>query len=265
MGSITRLLIAICLASLAMSRDVDPVFMTFESPVRVPGVTLDPGGYLFAPDDAVGGQTVIDIYDTRRARLVASVLAMEVLRAPGARYGSIDYPHTVPAALRAWYPVGAHVGYEFVYGTQEATGIFRESGLTVPATAFIGPPRALTGVVPVAHVDAVREYFWILAAPRRDAEREPSPLDQLRLARLAIATHLTELSVDDQARLKLVDRQLRDLMDAFRARSARLPEQAHVALASVANVERALAERREARHVAERVAERVRLFAAGIR
>ena len=54
-----------------------PVYISFASPARLPGVTLEPAAYVFAAGRELAGQIVVDVYRADCSALVASVLAVE--------------------------------------------------------------------------------------------------------------------------------------------------------------------------------------------
>ena len=93
-------------------------YFTFSAPVRVQGVLLPPGVYVFEIANPDSGSNVTRVMDRKRAKVYASALS-RVINRPNA--GQLDaaivFGETVASAPRpvnGWYPSGETSGREFV-------------------------------------------------------------------------------------------------------------------------------------------------------
>ena len=263
---LTAALTAFSAAQYVRNLPTDQVSISFGSTVRVPGVTLPAGDYMFVPGPSVAGQLVIDIYAVRPAGLehAASLLAIEqsLVRQDTAVF--LDYAGSTPPYLRAWFHRAARFGYEFVYHPEEAEQIFATSGTTVPATIFRGS-TALLGMLPIEHIDD--QYRGGrppgVASDFASAGEVPGPLAQLALARIAIVAHLPQAPPDIATRLTLLNRQIADLHTAFDQGHSDVAYRLSLAVATVNNT--TFDEKNELAHVMERVRERLARFAEFLR
>lgn len=215
---------------------VDRVYIQLGSAARVPGVTLQPGTYIFMPSRPVAGQIIIEIY-TGGGALVATCLAVQsTLERPAATL--VDYPDTHPPALRAWFHPGNVRGYEFVYEREEAGAIFAASSVPVASTISDDAAASLLGVMPIVHAD---DLYRAGVAPDVATELgiasvPPGPIDRLTLARVAILGHLDSVPRDVAARLRLLDAQIRDVHTAYRMGTPDLAHRLKLARASLHNL-----------------------------
>ena len=252
---------------------VDRVYVQFGSAARVPGVTLQPGTYIFMPGRPVAGQLIIEIY-TDTGALVATCLAIEsTLPRPG-NATLVDYPDTRPPALRAWFHPGNVRGYEFVYERDEAAAIFAASSVPVASTISDDAAESLLGVMPIVHAD---DLYRAGVAPDVATELgianvPPGPIDRLTLARVAILSHLDSVPPDVAARLRLLDAQIRDIHTAYRLGTPDLGYRVRLARASLDNLSAGYRRNagtveltRATTHVLERVRAQVEAFEAFLR
>ena len=215
---------------------VERVYIQLGSAARVPGITLQPGTYIFMPSRPVAGQIIIEIY-TGGGALVATCLAVQsTLERPAATL--VDYPDTHPPALRAWFHPGNVRGYEFVYEREEAAAIFAASSVPVASTISDDAAASLLGVMPIVHAD---DLYRAGVAPDVATELgiasvPPGPIDRLTLARVAILGHLDSVPRDIGTRLKLLDSQIRDIHTAYRMGAPDLAHRISLARASLDNM-----------------------------
>jgi len=94
--------------------------LTFDRAVRVPGVTLPAGTYVFKRVGADHDQRTVQIYQANPRRLVATLMAVPTVRdGGGADVVFGDTPKGGLPVLRAWYERGTQNGYSFIYGSAE--------------------------------------------------------------------------------------------------------------------------------------------------
>ena len=214
---IAALVLAVAtLAPPAQDTPVEPLYVNLAAPVRVPGVTLAPGEYVFAAGRPLAGQLVLDIYRAGAMSLAASALMVESPLPRPDRGTLLEYGGLEPPFLRAWFhPVFRH-GFEFVYPPDEAAAIHAASAAAVPSAVFRGS-RALAGLLPSDHIDATYRGGRPSAAAGAAAPAAPGdgPIDNLTLARLEILAHLPEMPPSAATRLTLLNHQLADLTASY--------------------------------------------------
>ncbi|MGE0041925.1 MAG: hypothetical protein AB7H88_12380 [Vicinamibacterales bacterium] len=127
--------------------------LTFDHPVRVPGVTLPAGSYVFRLADAVGTPDVIQILDANQTRLLATVFAVPSERLQPAGEPSVTLASTGQGApaIKAWYFPGDVIGHEFVYPERQAREMARSTDTVVKLNApdkvehIVAAPRMANG------------------------------------------------------------------------------------------------------------------------
>lgn len=250
-------LLSIPAPAFAQDARADVAHVAFASPVRVPGATLEAGEYVFAPGRAVAGQLVIDVYAADCSSLIVSLFAVETPERRPADATFVHYPGTSPPYLRAWFHPGS-AGYEFVYAPAEAAALFATSGVRVPSASFGMSMADRLGFIAVDHLDEA--YRGRLDARDPVApDRDLGPIDRLTLARLAIHAHVDDLPADARIRMRLLDRQLGDLLTSYRMGQDDMMARLRLVLATLGNL-RPLAVHPTAAHVLERVRDQVTLF-----
>lgn len=93
-------------------------YFTFNAPVRVHGVLLPPGVYVFEIANPDSGSNITRVMDRTRSKVYANALTRVVTR-PAARRldAAIIFGETVTSAPRpvnGWYPAGETSGREFL-------------------------------------------------------------------------------------------------------------------------------------------------------
>ncbi len=134
-----RVLKTLCCA-LALSALLTPVaradehdkltYFTFSGPVRLPGVTLPAGTYMFKLADSPSNRHIVQVFNKDGSKIYATILAI-----PDQRLDPTDKPVVMfretpagtPAAVRAWFYPGNTIGDEFVYPRRQAMQIARET------------------------------------------------------------------------------------------------------------------------------------------
>jgi hypothetical protein len=95
------------------------MFLTFSGPVRLPGVTLAAGSYIFEIANPMSTADVVLVRGRERQKTYYLGLTRPISRPSGARG---DKPVTFgeaakgePVPITAWYPTGERTGREFLY------------------------------------------------------------------------------------------------------------------------------------------------------
>jgi hypothetical protein len=113
-------------------------YFTFSGPVRLPGVTLPAGTYMFKLAESPSNRHIVQVFNKDGSKIYATILAI-----PDQRLDPTDKPIVMfretpagtPAAVRAWFYPGNTIGDEFVYPRQQAMQIARETHETVLSTS----------------------------------------------------------------------------------------------------------------------------------
>lgn len=98
-------------------------YVTFSSPVEVPGKVLPPGTYVFKLLDSSSSRNIVQIFDKDQKHLYSTILAIPNyrLKTPDKTVIRFDErPSGSPEAMEAWFYPGDNYGLEFVYPHQRA-------------------------------------------------------------------------------------------------------------------------------------------------
>lgn len=114
------------LAAPAPTRAADlSTTLTFSTPIEVPGMTLQPGAYVFETSAGEGGRQTVRIHSSDKSKLITTVEAVSMKRD-----GPSDVVHyrptildSAPTALKGWLGTGSTTGYQLVYSASEAAAI----------------------------------------------------------------------------------------------------------------------------------------------
>jgi len=113
---------AVCVLAATLTGGATPfnrmTYFTFNAPVRVHGVLLPPGVYVFEIANPDSGSNVTTIMDRKRSKVYANALSRVVTRPQAGRLdAAIIFGETVTSAPRpvnGWYPAGETSGREFL-------------------------------------------------------------------------------------------------------------------------------------------------------
>ena len=94
----------------------------FKTATRLPGITLQPGSYVFRLGEPRGTQTFVDVYSSDGTQKIATLLTVDYPTTATAGTTTVLYPNST--ALRAWYFPGEPVGRAFVYSQDEARTLY---------------------------------------------------------------------------------------------------------------------------------------------
>ena len=95
-------------------------FITFSSPIALPGVTLAPGTYLFRSPSGMGSN-VVQVLRRDKGRPMTSYfmgMTQPVARTMGDSRNLVSLGEAVPGQptpIKAWFPNGERVGHGFIY------------------------------------------------------------------------------------------------------------------------------------------------------
>lgn len=113
-------------------------YLTFSTPVELPGVTLPAGTYTFELADSTSDRHVIRVLDRDRQKLHTTILAIPVRRVNTSEETVVTF-HELPAeatpAVRFWYYPGDIMGQELAYPKDQAMRIAAASRQSVLAVS----------------------------------------------------------------------------------------------------------------------------------
>ena len=93
--------------------------LKFSGAVALPGVTLEPGEYIFELANPSTGRNVVRVIDRARTKLHLMALTQHVVRpASAGRDATVTFGEArrgTPPPIKAWYPQGDSVGHAFIY------------------------------------------------------------------------------------------------------------------------------------------------------
>jgi hypothetical protein len=237
-AALAAFLAAPALAQTAQERATTVEFTTV---TRLPGVTLQPGKYVFRLGEPVTTQNVVEVYSEDGTTRLATLLTVDYATPLSGTVTTVMFDNTDPPALRAWYFPGETIGREFVYTEQEANTIFVTANTPVLVAAWDPDDRTVVGRVEVKTVgQAIGAAARATAGVVKDVARGVADVtediwdditDNMKLvnpteSRKAAERHLDmaervydeledRLTDEQEAPLKPMRRHLEKLEDAF--------------------------------------------------
>lgn len=143
----------------------------FTTITRLPGITLQPGKYVFRLGQPVTKQNVVEVYSSDGTKKIATLLTVDYAT-PAAGNTTVVFEKTNPPVLRAWYFPGEAVGREFVYTEDEAKTIYATASVPVLYATWNPSDRTTVGTVQVQTVgQAVGEAARAVADVAKDVAR----------------------------------------------------------------------------------------------
>jgi hypothetical protein len=112
-------------------------FLTFSNTVELPGVTLQPGTYLFRLADSQSNRHIVQVLSQDEKQIHATILAVPAERLEVTGENVVTFRESAEAATPAvqyWYYPGDRIGHEFVYPKDQATRIAARTGQNVLST-----------------------------------------------------------------------------------------------------------------------------------
>jgi hypothetical protein len=152
-------------------------FLTFSAAVEMPGVTLQPGTYVFKLADTPT-RNVVQVWDNDEKNMIGHWLFVQAERPQVTSENVIMFKETAAGttpAVQYWYFPGERIGKEFIYPKDQALRIAARSGVGVRTEEGVveGPGIAAVEAVveapaPAAEVSVQAEA----AAPAAELPRE---------------------------------------------------------------------------------------------
>ncbi len=111
--------------------------ITFSQPVQIPGQVLPAGTYWFLLANISEQQDVVQIYNSDRSKLYATLETASIERqeaTDGIEVKLAEQESSKPDALVAWFYPGETSGHEFLYSKGQEKQLAQDSQQTVVAT-----------------------------------------------------------------------------------------------------------------------------------
>jgi len=132
-------LIAACLVPAARADEWNKkTFLTFSSPVQIPGATLQAGTYMFQLADPDNARHVVMVSSKEGDKTYGMFMTIpnERLKTPDENVIMFaESPAGTPQAVQAWFYPGDRIGEEFVYPKDQASMIAKANHREVLATS----------------------------------------------------------------------------------------------------------------------------------
>ena len=111
--------------------------ITFSQTVQIPGQVLPAGTYWFLLANISEQQDVVQIYNSDRSKLYATLETASIERqeaTDGTEMKLAEQESSKPDALVAWFYPGETIGHEFLYSKGQEKQLAQDSQQTVMAT-----------------------------------------------------------------------------------------------------------------------------------
>jgi len=111
--------------------------ITFSQPVQIPGQVLPAGTYWFLLANISEQQDVVQIYNSDRSKLYATLDTASIERQDATGHTVVklaEQESSKPDALVAWFYPGETIGHEFLYSKGQEKQLAQDSQQTVVAT-----------------------------------------------------------------------------------------------------------------------------------
>jgi len=139
-------------------------FLTFSSAVEMPGLTLQPGTYVFKLADTPS-RNVVQVWDREEKNMMGHWLFVQAERPEVTDQNVVMFRETregATPAVQFWYFPGEKIGKEFIYPKDQAERIAARTGVDV---------RTETGIVEGGGIAAVQAE----STPSAEASLENAP------------------------------------------------------------------------------------------
>lgn len=120
--------------------------------IRLPGVTLAPGTYVFKVRDGKARQNVVEVWSTDGKTKIGSFLTVEADTPMVGTNALVTYENSNPPVLRTWYFPGDTVGRTFVYTEDEARTIYTAANTPVLYATWDPDDDTVIGAVGVQSI-----------------------------------------------------------------------------------------------------------------
>jgi len=131
-------------------------FLTFSAPVEMPGVTLQPGTYVFKIADTAS-RNVVQVFDKDEKDIIGQWLYVSAERPQVTGETVVTFKETregTTPAVQFWYYPGEKTGKEFIYPKDQAVKIAARTGVGVRTEEGVVNGSGLPAEEPKAEASA---------------------------------------------------------------------------------------------------------------
>ena len=132
---VTAMLVVLTLSVAAQDFNTNErTYLTFSNSVELPGVTLQPGTYLFRLADSPSNRHIVHVFSQDEKQIHATILAVPAERLEVTGETVVTFRESAEGATPAvqyWYYPGDKTGHEFVYPKDQALRIAKRTGQNV--------------------------------------------------------------------------------------------------------------------------------------
>jgi hypothetical protein len=153
----------------------DRTFLTFSTSVEMPGVTLQPGTYVFKLAES-GQRNVVQVWDKDEKNMMGHWTFVQAERPRVTEDTVVMFKETregATPAVQFWYAPGEKVGKEFIYPKDQAERIAARTGVNVRTEEGVVEASGAVAAAPAPAEPAVSEPA--VDAALRDAPAAAQP------------------------------------------------------------------------------------------
>ena len=155
-------------------------FLTFSSAVEMPGVTLQPGTYVFKLADSPS-RNVVQVWDRDEKNMIGHWLFVQAERPEVTGDNVVMFKETregTTPAVQFWYFPGEKIGKEFLYPKDQAERIASRTGAKVRTEMGVVEGAGLAGIqpeTPAVSADITPEAPAVSAEVTKEAPAPAQP------------------------------------------------------------------------------------------
>ncbi len=172
-------MLAVLTLNVAAQNTNERTFLTFSSAVELPGVTLQPGTYLFKLADSPSNRHIVQVFSQDEKQVHATILAVPAERLDVTGETVVTFRETGEGAMPAvqyWYYPGDKIGHEFVYPKDQAMKIAKRTGQNV--LSMDGEVASSGTTVSSTGPDGQVSEWKREEAPKAEASATPKPSEE---------------------------------------------------------------------------------------
>jgi hypothetical protein len=158
-AAVLTVLTALSGSAVAQETNVsERTFLTFSSAFELPGLTLQPGTYVFKLADT-GSRNVVQVFSRDEKEILGQWLFVQASRPDVTDENVVMFKETPAGTLPAvqyWYFPGEKIGKEFIYPKDQATRLARATGVPIltaendTPVRYTPPPASVVAAEPAA-------------------------------------------------------------------------------------------------------------------
>jgi LPXTG-motif cell wall-anchored protein len=151
------------------------IIVSFNKPVKIPNLRLEPGTYVFKLADHGNIPSVVQVFNQDETEIYATLFTIPKYRETVSDQPVFQFEERnqgEPMAIDAWFYPGENTGYEFVYSkdfdvesaAEPAGNVTPDNTAAVPSLSEVPAPPELTALPPqIETVETVRIIAFLVA------------------------------------------------------------------------------------------------------